>query len=93
MDVINYKGGKALLIDSNDLLAMDSRSRDAILRTREIVKTIDTMRHEGIETLLIVTSFQLRRVPKILRHILLGENDGVSFNILNCYRVAIGGKE
>ena len=92
MDVINYKGGKALLIDSNDLLAMDSRSREMTLRTREIVKTIDTMRHEGIDTLLVITSYPLSRIPIILRQLLLGGNYGVSLTVLSCYRTAIGGE-
>lgn len=92
MDVINYKGGKALLIDSDDLRAMDLKSRDAILHTREITRTIDTMRHEGINTLLVLTSFPLSRVPVFLRQVLLGENYGIPMTVVNCYRTVIGGE-
>ena len=80
MDEINYRNGKALLIDTSDLIALNShiKSKTEIA----LVEKLDPSRHL-FDYILIITSLEPSSWPRWLRNRILETNR----DIVPCFRV------
>jgi len=79
VDIVNYKGKKALLIDSKDIIDMNIyiKSKPEL----DLIAKIETARHE-VECILLVTSIKPSIWPRWLRNIL----NSMSDSTVPCYR-------
>lgn len=85
MDIISYKGGRALFIDSEDIMRMNNRLTGGITpREAAIRMIIENRKKFGICAVVIVTSMGFMNLPKFLRETLA--EDVVSASGANCFR-------
>lgn len=80
MDEINYRNGKALLIDTSDLIVLNSRIKSEI--ELELTEKLDSAKHD-YDYILLVTSLETSMFPKWLKHRMLEMN----VEMVPCYRV------
>jgi len=87
MDVINYKGEKALLLDSDDLNNMIRPYTNQMIRNRNkmLLEVLDSARHNAIKHILIISSrYKLSHLPIQIRH-------QFDFIKMSCFRAKVGG--
>ena len=80
MDEINYRNGKALLIDTSDLIALNSHIKSKT--ELELVEKLDPSRHL-FDYILIITNLEPSSWPRWLRNRILETNR----DIVPCFRV------
>jgi len=89
MDIINYKGGRALFIDTGDLMKMDTRTVVGVMTPVEVAvrHILENKKTMGVSALIIVTSFRKDMLPKFLRDALSEETSYVYYTRgVNCFR-------
>ena len=79
VDIINYRNGKALVIDTVDLLALNRRTIDP--EQDKIWTMIETARH-NTDYILIITNSKVASFPLKLRE----RFNSMDFDIVPCYR-------
>jgi len=79
MHIIDYKGEKALLLDTQDLLYVDANINES--------RFDEELALENVKTILVITNMPSHLIPMWLRRRILGKGSDRP----NCYRVRFNG--
>ena len=81
VDIINYRGGKALVIDSLDIVRMKAYLNGGI-RFRQTMRDLVEVPHTKVDYILVITSYPMDQLPLFLCQAMSDSTDRI-----NCYRV------
>ena len=90
VDIINYRGGKALVIDTLDLIRME---RDLLGFRKPLLQIVDTCR-PYVDYILLITSREIAQLPAELRYVFfttrMSRRKYTGVYTVSCHRINLG---